>query len=259
MIKIIASLLLMLQSPIFPARGSSSGGVAPLFGLVDGWAMNEGSGTSFVDSNITNAYNLTIDGAAGSWGTVSGFPGTVFTFSGSTGATNGSATNASMDGAHPFSLCGWFRTTGTGGAIISTLNAPITFQGYFLGLDAGTTKLRFGLLDASSNQLAIDSTSAVSSSVVHQGCATYDGSNTPGGVVLYVDGSSVAMTTTNTGFSGTSVSAVISTGAVRGTTGSYQNPFTGTIGWTSVWSCVLTSGVISTNNAAGPSFTGLHC
>lgn len=93
-----------------------------------------------------------------------------------------------------------------------------------------------------------------------QTCFTYTGSQTPAGVTIYVNGTvSAGNTTTNNSLSANIGDTLIGLGVRYNTVGSDQNPFLGTVGYASVWSCVLTSGVISANNAAGPSFTGLHC
>ncbi|MEO6965001.1 MAG: hypothetical protein ABI076_03790, partial [Acidobacteriaceae bacterium] len=69
--------------------------------LTEGWQMNEGSGTTFSDAT-SNANNVTFASGIGSWGTVAGYPGSVFTFNGTGIATAGSATPTNFDGTAPF-------------------------------------------------------------------------------------------------------------------------------------------------------------
>lgn len=240
----------------------ASGGVT---GLLDGWPMNEGSGTTFFDAATTNPTNASFNTSpAITFGAVGGWPSTPATFAGGNGAGDVSvgAPNYQMSGTTPFSVCAWVKATsfpGGGSAIISNLLAPFDHFGWQLSLSAsGQIQAYFAGGAVSGNNLFVQQTTGNSTGANLQTCWTYDGSKTPAGVTIYANGSSVATTTVDNTLTGNIGSVAIGLGVIQNGGGGIS-PFSGTIGYASVWNCVLTAGVISTNNAAGPSFTGLHC
>lgn len=238
-------------------------------GLLDSWPMNEGSGTVFIDNNAaaSNPTNLSTTLSDGAWGSVSGWPSTPFTFNGTHGgsvvtpaAPNYDLTSWSL----PFSVCTWINAAsfpaGEAG-FVSTLNSAFLFPGWELEA-TGSGHLQFYIINTVSgnDMIQVASTGTLSTGANTQVCATYSGSRLASGVILYINGSSVSTSVVQNGLSATNAHSSSLGVAIRvSSTGGFSDPFTGTLGYASVWSCALSSGVISANNSAGPSFTGLHC
>jgi hypothetical protein len=107
----------------------------------------------------------------------------------------------------PFSVTGWFLWRGAG-ALRTIIGKTTTTRGWMVHLTA-TGQLRFRLLStATTNELHIGSTpTGYNDGVLHHFAITYDGTSLPGGVVMYIDGYAVGMTTVTSNLSATIVTA----------------------------------------------------
>jgi hypothetical protein len=118
---------------------------------------------------------------------------------------------ASYERTVPFSVSGWFVWRGAGAArtIIGKTN---TTRGWLVQLTA-TGQLRFRLLStATTNELHIGSLPiGYNDGLLHHFCITYAGTSAPAGVVMYIDGSAVNMTTVTNNLSAT----IVTTGTLR--------------------------------------------
>jgi Concanavalin A-like lectin/glucanases superfamily len=190
----------ILSVPVRPQVGVADPGVytaaAPVGPTpVEQWLMNEGSGQEFLTSS-SSGDNLT--GSNISWATVSGFPGSVPVFNGSsTSAVGANQTNTNFDGTTPFSVSLWATITafsGAGGTFVSTLENGGNLTGWEVALNGNNSTADFFNMDllnfAGSNGIQVLATTAPTLGVIHHFVATYDGSQHASGIALYIDGAS---------------------------------------------------------------------
>lgn len=215
--------------------------------------MNEGSGTVFHTGSLTGnnlaATNIT-------WGAVTGFPGTVPTFNGSTSNSVGSnQTATNFTGATAFSACAWINPTvplGSFFTLISTVDTTISASpGWEMitNSGAGIEVNLFNTVLSGGNGISIRTNTAISNGVTTQICFTYDGSKTAAGVQIYMAGSAAPLTTLEDNLTGSIVNTVpVHVGARNNTT----FVMSGAIADVRVWNSQLTSGNISTLFSAGP-------
>ena len=101
--------------------------------LAQGWALNDGSGTTAVSTPTGD--NLTLTNVT--WGSVTGFPGSIAQFNGTTSyATSANATNTNFDGTSAFSAACWLQPTSLTPAdqyFITNSNSGVT--GAFWGME----------------------------------------------------------------------------------------------------------------------------
>lgn len=264
---IIASLALattlLLQQGMIPVVDTKPAASGPV-GLLDEWPMNEGSGTTFFDTVSSNPSNALFQTGSGiTFGAVGGWPATPATFSlgNGAGATPASPKFITLDGTTPLSVCSWVKAPswpGAASAAMSTRSGPFFHTGFELDFSSTGQITAFLANNLTTNGLEVIQTSGNTAGSNLQACWTYNGSRTPAGITIYANGSSVATTTVVNTLSATISNPAIGLGVVFNGGGGAA-PFNGTVGYVSIWNCVLSAGVISTNNAAGPSFTGLHC
>ncbi len=238
---------------------------APPVGILDEWPMDDGGSGTFVDQAPTNPTNITV--ANCTVGAVTGFSGTPCTFAGAGGsaaAPVGTA-NYNLDGSTAFSICALIRPssfTSTENTILSTVDPSFSFPGYALEVTNGGN-LQFLIIQSGPTLTQVVQTGSLSTATTVPVCVTYAGVKNGTGTTFYVNGSPVASTIPQGNFTTTSASNRVGIGNRNPTTGSASNQFYGTIGWVSVWSCNLSSGVISTWSAniisSGGTYTGLHC
>jgi hypothetical protein len=174
---------------------STPGGVSLLAGLptpIEQWLMNEGSGSVFHTSsssgNNINTSNIT-------WAAVTGFPGMVPVFNGSNSSGTGvNQTNTNFTGTTPFSVSVWALintfdvSNGPGGTLVTTFQGG-GLTGWEVAVNNSPGFFNMDLVNnGGSNDIVVEVTAAPSLGVIHHFCATYDGSQSASGVMLYVDG-----------------------------------------------------------------------
>ncbi len=151
-----------------------------------------------------------------------------------------------------FSISAWVFMTASGGTIISTwhLPAPVNFFGYALWSPNGTN-LIFSIRDGVSN-IQVTAGSSITTNTWHQVVITYDGSNSPSGMAIWVDAVNQSVTTVGSSLSGTIVyngTTDIAGNEILLTAAGYYD---GYIDDVSVWSVALTSQITGLYNNGQP-------
>lgn len=161
-------------------------------GLIEGWQMNDGSGSAFADSAGTSNTETIVTGSL-TWGTNTGFPGSSASFSGYTHGANHTATN--FDGTAAFSVAAWVNLPAAAGevALVSTLNPSNNFQGWELNASPSPTNFfpEFFLINTyPTNCIQVKGNNSFApSSGIHHMVVTYSAATkTASDVVFYLDG-----------------------------------------------------------------------
>jgi hypothetical protein len=95
-----------------------------------------------------------------------------------------------------FTYEAWYRGTGNSAAIISMMNGSESYQGYDIWVEGGNAGMH--LINAwSGDALKVVSNGQVSDGQWHHIVVTYDGSKSPSGVHIYVDGVDRALSISN--------------------------------------------------------------
>lgn len=224
--------------------------------VADGWLMDEGTGSTFYTSSSTGN-NITASGFT--WGSVTGFPGSVPTFGGTdNSAVGANQTATNFDGTTPFSVCDWITpgVTTHGEALIGTLDAQAgTFQGWELGINASGSNT--GAITAyiansapASNLLGVASPDdVIVTGDQYQVCMTYDGSQSASGLIIYLNGVAQSPTVLNNTLTATAANSidVHLAGREDGTL-----DYTGTMADARIYDVELTASQVETLYAAGP-------
>ncbi len=160
------------------------------------WHLNEGIGTLTLDSsgNGRNGVIIGPNWIDGKLNKALHFLGTEYV---------DLANIARWEYTQPFSAEAWFKTTSVAGnhTIICTMEAThiVSYRGWQLSVSAGGS-VGLKLRDTNWNELGQWTTAGgYNDGNWHHVVATYDGSNTPAGIILYIDGSPVPMTVDGTG------------------------------------------------------------
>jgi hypothetical protein len=227
-------------------------------GLVDCWAMTDGSGSAFADSCGTSNTQTLFAGSL-TWGTNAGLPGSTATFSSTAIAQGANNTATNFNGAQPFSVSAWIKLTAgnltDNRTIISDLQtaAGNLYSGWELGI-AGTAELNVYLISNFSTNNYINVHTAVNTlalNTLYYVVMTYDGSKTAAGVVIYVNG--VAQTTTvvqNSLTGSTSSTANVTLGG-RNTAAAPPNTIDGIQAYTRIYNRVLSQTDVTNYFPAG--------
>ena len=142
-----------------------------------------------------------------------------------------------------FSLSGFFNTSTASGRIIGKAEDGGNNRGYIVfistggvgGATVGSVALRIAnLAGAGDNQIQVETVAAYNDGIDHHFLVTYDGSNTPAGVVIYIDGIAVPVHTSFNTLTGTILNA-------DNFTISDVNAFNGVLHDLAVWNAVLTA------------------
>jgi hypothetical protein len=216
--------------------------------LLSAWPMNEGSGLTFFDA-AGGGNNQTIAASSGSWGTVVGFPGTVFTFNGTGGSTGATNALTNFTGTTPFSVSMWIIPT-SGGAftpILSTIQGSSPFTGWDLGEISGA--LQFRLINTyPSNYLRVMQAALPVGSLTYV-VVTYDGSQHAAGVSIYYNGTAQTTTIPSDTLTGTIANAnTVEVGMDR----AGDLHLATTMAFVEIYNVVLSQARISANYALGP-------
>jgi hypothetical protein len=212
-------------------------------GMVNGWNMNEGTGTSFLDKIASD--NMTTTGIT--WGSVAGFPGSIPTFNGTSSHAAGANTNPGFTASSPFTLCLWAQPTGVS-----------TFQLFLDSSSAGSTngiafyvnvsRLYLNIFGTpTSNLLDVYTTITTPVSPTFY-CATYDGSTHAAGVTFYINAIPQTNAVSADTLSGTVAGTTMYMGAAQSGTGYYAGP----MAFVRIWNVLKTGTQISNYYAAGP-------
>lgn len=222
----------------------SGAGPIPKSAYVAWYKMNEGTGTTFVDSIAAN--NATVTGS-GSW------VSHTYTFNDSGYATAASAGATNFNGSTPFSFSAWFDLTGSLSDLVlySNIENDTTFQGILASFNNNGTNWYFSwqLIDQNSGQIWLTS-NIITAPAVHNITVTYDGSKTVAGTLVYLDGTVIPMFTQQSGLTGTSASGYPL--SIGGWTYSAANNWVGTIQDIRVFNTVLNQTQITYLYNGGP-------
>jgi hypothetical protein len=223
--------------------------------LAQGWAMNEGSGSTAASTPTGD--NLTLTNVT--WGTISGFPGSIAQFNGSSSyATAANATNTNFSGSTAFSAACWLKPTSLTPAdqyFITNADTGVTgafwgmeIQGVAAGAPAnGSAHVHF--YDGTSTIDIVSTGAVVGTSAPSLVGFTYDGSRNVSGLTAYVNGAPVSTTATGTSFSG---SLAAGNPIVLGTLIPAAGNFGGALGYCRLASRAYTTSEWSAMYAAGP-------
>jgi Concanavalin A-like lectin/glucanases superfamily len=151
--------------------------------------------------------------------------------------TMGDVSALNFERTDSFSVSVWFKTsTVAWQALVGKQLGSPSYQGWSIMMEgggaAGTLRLDVANYTVT-NHLSVRNTVSLADGVWHHFLVTYDGSSTPGGVALYVDGAAVSMVTGDNTLSSTIQSAAEA--SVGSGNGSY-NFFTGLIDEAAVYS-----------------------
>jgi hypothetical protein len=221
-------------------------------GLVAGYYMNEGSGSTFSSTPSSN------DATASSvtWTTSSGFTGQVASFNGtSSQATAASATPTSFSNTQPFSACVWFNATsvpGSGDAILlkNLVTSGAANPGFQIDLTSAAEISVFLINNVGTgNYINTTTVGTISSGSLHQVCVTYSGSSTAAGVSIYIDGAAQSNVVGTDALAGSSVSTQP---VLIGWDGSdTTQTFNGVMGRVRIWNVEKSAPQIAAYYAAG--------
>ncbi|MFC1756463.1 LamG domain-containing protein, partial [Patescibacteria group bacterium] len=170
----------------FRSEGSVTQKQGSIDGLVGYWDFEEGSGTTAYD-RTSNGNNGTITGVTYTDSKLGG----ALSFDGDAGDGVDIGDNLDFDVADDFSICLWFNEISTGSPLITKgQGGNPGYNGYVLDTSGSGGKVRFMLREDGDYVYYItqSSTPPASTGVWRHVCATYDGSNTIGGLNLYVNG-----------------------------------------------------------------------
>jgi hypothetical protein len=219
--------------------------------LAQGWAMNDGSGTSAVSTPTGD--NLTLTNVT--WGSASGFTGSIAEFNGSSSyAIAANDTNTNFDGTSAFSAACWIKPVSLTPAdqyflMSSSASSPTAWWGAEV-VNIGTPgalHIHFG--DGTSS-IEVQTGSVIGTSSPSLVGFTYDGTKTVGGVTPYVNGSAITPgSTTGTSFSGSLASGTpMMIGSLLPSAGNFD----GAVGSCRIASRLYTSSEWAAMYAAGP-------
>jgi hypothetical protein len=224
--------------------------------LAEGWALNDGSGSTAVSTPTGD--NLTLTNVT--WGSVAGFPGSVAQFNGSSSiATAANDTNTNFDGTTAFSSACWVKPNSiavTDQYIIADANSGATgawwgqeLAGIGSGAPAGNGSTHVFMSDGTSTIGAWSASSVINTSAPTLVGFTYDGSKTAAGIVQYINGSAISSTAIGTTFAGSLASG---SPVVVGSLIPAAGNFGGAVGYCRVASRAYTSTEWTALYAAGP-------
>lgn len=260
---LILGLLLLLAGGQYTPAGpvfSHAGGTCTANSF---WQMTEGSGLTLNDIS-GNSNTATINtGSSVVWTAndlVSGKTTPVWQGTGFALATSTTLNN--FDGAHPFSVIMWFKTSNNAEqALMGNLNATGgTFQGWEMNLGFTGTFLipQFFLINTyPSNAIAVNSAATISLSSVHMLALTFDPTVSGGGCTtkcaagtsIYLDGSLQTPVVTQDSLTGSAASGL----PVRfGARNDGSDELAGGGAFAGTYPCLLTAPQIAACSVAGP-------
>lgn len=162
-------------------------------GPIGHWRLGEATGTVATDEEADNNGTYVGSPTLGVTGALSGKgdEDTAVTFDASDDEVNiGNIAAFQFTKTTAFSIAFWFKTAGTGTMYMVAKKAAAA--GYAVLFSA--TKVQFLLEGESGSTMSQTTDAAFHDDAYHYCVITYDGSNTKGGMLIYIDGSAVAIT-----------------------------------------------------------------
>ncbi len=211
--------------------------------LVGYWPLNEGTGTATEDASTNNNTGTLTNGPVWS----SGINDFGLNFDDSNDYVSvGNVSPLSFEYNQPFTLSAWIKTsnTTTDDIIVSKMENSGNYRGYSLSaLNSTTGKLNLVIRNViNSTYISSIGSTKVNDGQWHHVVATYDGSGTYDGTMLYVDGQAETMTKSSDSLGG---ATIVNTQAFTiGSRASGGVPFAGRIDEVRVYNSELTSGQI---------------
>jgi hypothetical protein len=220
--------------------------------LVEGWALNDGSGTAAVSTPAGD--NLALTNVT--WGTTTGFSGSVAEFNGSNSyAIAANDENTNFNGSTPFSAACWVKPVSLAPAdqyflMSSTAPSPSAFWGVEIYNNAGISGTAHVHFTDGTSPLDVYTGSVIGTSAPSLVGFTYDGSKAIAGIVPYVNGTQATPSST----SGTSFSGSLASGTpmMVGSLLPAAGNFDGAVGYCRIASRLYTSAEWAALYAAGP-------
>lgn len=156
------------------------------------WHLNESSGTLASDFSGNGRNGTLINMENGDWGAAK--LGNGLTFDGINEYVN-CGDIAGFERTNPFTLECWVKYSSTGNmGIMTKVAATVPYKGYFLMTTSGKPCIVISNTYGS-NYIYVTVASAINNNAWRHLVVTYDGSSTAAGIIFYVDGSPVGMTT----------------------------------------------------------------
>lgn len=242
-----------VSTGITQLRGASVALATTNTGLIGGYAMTEGSGTTLVD--VVAANNATFTSGAATYGVVSGMGSlSIPTFAGTGAAATTNTSAYNFTGSTPFSVAGWVKPTNVTAAhaLVSTVSTSAAgVPGWEVGINASGQVQLYIYQTTTTNGLAVASPNAsVSAGAAHFIVLTYSGATkTPADVSIYIDGVAKTLTASWNTFTGSSAGAQPVTFGARADN---SNALIGSLGYVRIFSRVLSSSEVTTLFSAGP-------
>jgi hypothetical protein len=174
-----------------------------LYGGVAYYKLDESSGDASDDIGGNTLTNTNVTYGTGKINNGAVFNGTTDSLSTTT------ITNLNFTGATPFSFSTWSNQTtlANDGYLISHIKATANNEGYVLQID-NTGKVLFYIGDNNTGSSLLYLTtpsSSITTGAWYNVVVTYDGTKTPSGTKIYVNGVSQSLTTVFNNFTGSSV------------------------------------------------------
>jgi hypothetical protein len=221
------------------------------FGLIECWAMTDGSGSTLADS-CPNSNPATITGTA-TWASNSPLPGITPTFPTGVFANGANNTAVNFTGTTPFSVTSWVSTNGvqTEKDVVGTLQTGPAATGWEFGVvTPGATEVQAYIISnaGTSNLIHSICSGATFTTGIHFIGMTYDGSQTVGGIKLYQDGVACPSYTNSGTLTGSSASTQPVT--IAGRTGG-NDYLLGVEAYTRIYNRVLSPADMTAYFAAG--------
>jgi Concanavalin A-like lectin/glucanases superfamily len=212
------------------------------------WPMNEGSGSTFYDQIGT--LNFTVTNPF--WGVLAGMGSSAVAEFNNASPTFAVASgyDASLDfsGTQSWTVAFWAYPTVIG-TFLSNIESPSFTGGWEVGGGSPVSDIAiFAGINDGSHLLAVQN-GGITLSVAQFIVATYDGSNTLGGCLMYVNGSAIAMGTLGNTFTPPGQTTQPFQIGLRANS---TNPYGGGLAYMRVWNQVLTQAQITTLYGKGP-------
>lgn len=176
------------------------------------WPLDNGEGIIATDvSGNGNDGTLTSMDPTADWldGTSCRFEGCL-DFDGSNDYVDlGNVVDLDFDYNQPHTIAAWVKTSYTGsGTIFSKMDNTVNYRGYDLWLNSTHTLASHVISTWNTEALKVYGTTNINDNVWHHLVATYDGSGSASGLILYVDGVIESVTTEVDGLSTTTKNSV---------------------------------------------------
>ena len=174
--------------------------------LVGHWKLDDGSGTTALDSSGSGSNGTLVNGPGWSVGKING----ALSFDGvNDNVVINNIAPYDFDRTESFTISSWVNLTGTTGPrpIVGNQMGDGTYRGWMAYILNGSGLVRFELLNfGRGNGIQVTSTSPVNDGSWRHVVITYDGSSNANGVKLYIDGIPNTLTVSANTLSATTVS-----------------------------------------------------